>query len=356
VKAADMFVYFGTHSSGPGKGFSLAHFDTETGKLSKPQFLIESKEPAFFIIAPDGNHLYTCNSGAPGAVTSYAIDRATGQLKLLNEKAAGGGDPSFISLDRTGKFVLNANYQGGNIAVHAIQPDGSFGERTAFIQHTGSSINPQRQTKPYAHSIITDPTNRFALAADLGIDKFFVYRFNEKDGTLSPHDPPFVTVKPGSGPRHARFHPNGKWVYLITEIASTTVGYNWDSERGTLAEFQTVSTLPDGFTGTSTCSELEIHPNGKFLYGSNRGHDSIAVFAIDQANGKLSLVQIVDSAGKTPRNFAFDPSAKWMICTNHGSNNAVVFRVDENSGRLTQVGDPVEVPSPFCERFLPVKP
>jgi len=354
ANAADMYVYFGTHRSGPGIGFSLAHFDTETGALTKPQFIMEAVEPAFFVIHPDGKHLYTCNSAQPGSVSAYEIDPKTGRLTLLNQKPAGGADPSYIALDKASRYALVANYQGGNIAVLAIKPDSSIGERTAFAQHTGSSVNPQRQTRPFAHSIIVDPSNRFVLVADLGVDKVFVYRFNEKDGTLTPNDPPFAAVKPGSGPRHVKFHPNGKWVYLINEIGSTVIGFNWDGTKGTLTEFQTVSTLPEGFTNTSTCAELEIHPNGKFLYGSNRGHDSIIVFAVDQATGKLTLVEHVSSQGKTPRNFAFDPTGRWIICSNHGSNNAVVFRVNETTGKLTQTGQPVEVPYPFCERFLPV--
>jgi 6-phosphogluconolactonase len=350
-----MFVYFGTHRAGSNIGFSLAHFDTDTGALTKPEFLIEAKEPAFFTIHPDGRHLYTCNSGSPGGVSAYEIDPHTGRLTLLNQQPAGGADTSYISLDKTERYALSANYAGGNIAVFALRPDGILGERTAFVQHTGSSVNPQRQTHAYAHSIITDPSNRFALAADLGVDKVFVYQFNEKDGSLKPNDPPSATVAPGSGPRHVKFHPNGRWVYVINEIASTVTAFNWNSTNGTLAEFQTVSTLPADFKGTSTCAEVEVHPNGKFLYGSNRGHDSLAVFAVDQKSGKLTLIEHVPSGGKTPRNFAFDPTGKWILCTNHGSDNAVVFRVDENTGKLTQTGQPVPVPNPFCERFLPVR-
>jgi 6-phosphogluconolactonase len=353
--AADTFVYFGTHRSGPGIGFSLAHFDTDTGVLTKPQFLLEAREPAYFIIHPDGRHLYTCNSGTPGGVSAYAIDPHTGALTLLNRELAGGGDTSYLSLDRTNRFALAANYDGGNIAAFALEPDGSLGDWTAFVQHTGKSVNPQRQAHAYAHSIVVDPTNRFVLAADLGADKVFIYRFDEKTGALTPNDPAFVTVAPGSGARHVKFHPNGRWVYLITELASTVIGYDWDSAKGTLTEFQTISTLPPDFMGVSNCSELEVHPNGKFLYGSNRGHDSLAVFAIDPANGHLTPVEYVPSGGKTPRNFAFDPTAKWIVCTNHGSDNAVVFRVDATTGRLTPTGAPVAVPFPFCERFLPVR-
>jgi 6-phosphogluconolactonase len=354
VRGDDMYVYFGTHVAGAGKGFSLSHFDTNTGVLTKPQFLIDAVAPAFFVIDSAGKHLYTCNSGRPGGVSAYEIDPKTGNLKLLNSKPAGGADTSYISLDKTERFALSANYEGGNIEAWAIQPDGSFGERTAFVQHIGKSIDPQRQTHAFAHSIITDPTNRFALVGDLGVDKVFVYRFDEKTGSLAPNDPPSVSIKPGLGARHVKFHPNGKWVYLINEIGSAVIGFNWDGTKGTLSEFQMVSTLPEDFKGTSACAEMEIHPNGKFLYGTNRGHDSLVVFAIDQTTGKLSLVQHISSAGKTPRNFAFDPTGKWIVCTNHGSNNAVVFKVDENTGKLTQVGEPAEVPYPFCERFLAV--
>jgi 6-phosphogluconolactonase len=355
VQAADMFVYFGTHRSGTNVGFSLAHFDTDTGALTKPEFLLQSPSPAYFVIHPDHQHLYTCNSGSPGAVSAYEIEPHTGQLKFLNRVPAGGADTSYVSLDQTGHYVFAANYSGGNIAVFAIKPDGSLGERTAFVQHTGSSVNPLRQTHAYAHSIIVDPSNRFALVADLGLDKVFVYRFNAQDGTLTPNDPPFVNIKPGSGPRHVKFHPNGRWVYVISEIASTVTAFNWNSTNGTLAEFQSVSALPVDFKGTNTSAEIMVHPNGKFLYASNRGDDSLAVFAIDQATGKLTLVEHVPSGGNTPRNFAFDPTGKWIICSNHGSDNAFVFRVDENTGKLTQTGGPVSVPYPFCERFLPVR-
>jgi 6-phosphogluconolactonase len=355
VQAADMFVYFGTHRSGTNVGFSIAHFDTDTGVLTKPTFLVESPSPAYFVIHPDGRHLYTCNSGSPGAVSAYEIEPQTGQLKFLNRVPAGGTDTSYVSLDQTGHYVLVASYSGGNIAVFAIKSDGGLGDRTAFVQHTGHSVNPQRQTRAYAHSIIVDPSNRFALVCDLGLDKVFVYRFNAQDGSLTPNDPPFATIAPGSGPRHVKFHPNGRWVYVISEIASTVTAFNWDSTNGTLAEFQSVSALPADFQGTNTSAEIMVHPNGKFLYASNRGNDSLAVFAIDQTTGKLTPVEHVPSGGTTPRNFAFDPTGKWIICSNHGSDNAFVFRVDENTGKLTQTGQPVAVPYPFCERFLPVR-
>ncbi len=353
LPAADCLVYFGSHRSGPGIGFSLAHFDTDTGVLTVPKFLREAWEPAFFVIDRAGRHLYTCNSGKPGTVSVYAIDRATGGLTLLNQMPAGGEDPSYITLDQTERFVLVANYEGGNIAAFALTPDGRIGERTALVQHLGRSVNPKRQTHAYAHSIIVDPTNRFALVADLGLDRLFVYRFDARTGALTPNDPPYAVVAPGSGPRHVVFHPNGRWVYLVNEMGCTVNGFNWDSATGALAEFQTISTLPADFHGVSNCAEILVHPNGKFLYASNRGHDSLVIFAINAANGRLTPVDYVPTQGRMPRNFAFDPSGRWILVTNHGSDNALVLGVDASTGRLTPAGPPVPVPYPFCERFLP---
>jgi len=354
LHAADMYVYFGTNRAGPGIGFSLAHFDTDTGVLSQPKFLTEAVKPAFFAIHPDGRHLYSVNSGSPGGVSAYAIDPASGNLTLLNRVPSGGDDANYICLDQTRHFVLVANYEDGSVSAFALEPDGRIGARTAYIRHTGSSVNPTRQKHPYVHSIIISPDNRFALAADLGVDRLFVYRFDAATGSLAPNDPPFATVAPGSGPRHVKFHPNGRWVYLINEMGCTLAVFSWDPARGALAAIETVPTLPAGFTGVNNCAEVIIHPNGRFLYASNRGHNSLAVFAIDQATGRLTLVEHTPSRGIKPRNFSFDPTGRWIVCSNHDSNNAVVFRVDGATGRLTPVGEPVSLFSPFCQRFLPV--
>ena len=345
--AADLTVYFGTHTAGPGKGFSVSHFDTVTGALSKPEFLLETPAPAYFIIAPGGRYLYSCNS--TGFVSAYSIDPATAHLKLINQKPSGGGDPSYISLDRTGRYVLVANFASGNVAVWALAPDGSLGERTAFVQH-GDSANPQLQA--HAHSIRVDPSNRFALAGDTGLDELIVYKFNAKDGSLAPNDPPFVKAAPGANPRHVAFHPNGRWLYVLTEAGSTIMLFNWNNERGALSEVETVSTLPKDFQGKSACAEIEVHPSGKFVYASNRGRDSIAVFSVDAKTGRLTLIQDVPSGGKTPRNFDMDPSAHWLLVTNHDSNTAMVFRIDQQTGKLTPTGQPVDAPSPYCPRFL----
>jgi 6-phosphogluconolactonase len=354
--ASDQFVFFGTHVSGPGKGFYLAHFDTDTGVLTTPRFDLEAKAPAYFVIDPDGRHLYTCNSGRPGGISAYGIEPHTGALTLINTKPAGGADTSYLSLDRSNRYAMVANYEGGNVAVFALAPDGGIGARTALVQHTGHGADPLRQKHAYAHSILTDPTNRFAVVCDLGLDRVFVYRFDAATGTLTPNDPAFVAVKPGSGPRHPVFHPSGRWVYVVTEMGSTVIAFHWDPLKGTLREFQTVSALPPAFKGTSVSAEIALHPNGRFLYASNRGDNSIASFAIDPATGRLTPLAHVSTLGRTPRNFAFDPTGKWIIVTNHDSGNAVVFSVNPATGALTAAGAPVPIPYPFCERFLAVAP
>jgi len=358
--ATDYFVFFGTHIAGPGKGFSLSHFDSDTGILTQPKFLLEAPSPGYFVIAPDGRHLYTCNSGDTfngkpgGGVSALSIDPITAKLTLLNSQPSGGADPSYISLDQAGTHVLVANYNSGTIAVFALKPDGSLGDRTALIQQTGKSIDPLRQTHSYAHSIRVDPTGKFAVVGDLGQDKVFVYRYDQDTGTLTPNDPPFTAIKPGSGARHVAFHPNGKFAYVDGEMGSNVTAFTWDSSRGALTEIQRISSLPADFKGTSAAAEVMVHPGGKFLYVSNRGMDSLGVFSIDQDTGRLTNVQYALTQGKTPRNFEFDPTGKWLLVTNHGSNNAMVFQIDQSTGELTPHGNPVAVPYPFCERFLAV--
>ena len=257
-----MYSYSG---KGPQYGFSLAHFDTQTGKLSTPVFIQKAVAPAYFVLRPDGKRLYTCNSAPGSGLSAYAIDPSTARLTFLNEKPSGGGDPSYCSLDATGKFAMVANYDGKSISVYAVLPDGSLGERTAFVEHTGTSVNPTRQTQPRPHCICVDPTNRFVLVPDLGVDKLYVYLFDSKTGTLQPNDPAFASVLPGSGPRHVTFHPNGRIAYLINEMGSTIIRFEWDSKKGVLTQFETISALPKDFKGTSSCAEILVHPSGKFV-------------------------------------------------------------------------------------------
>jgi 6-phosphogluconolactonase len=348
-------VLFGTHTSGAGKGFSASHFDAKTGVLRPPEFVTEAAGPAYFVLASGGTRLYTCNSN--GFVSAYSVANGGRSLTLLNKVSSEGGDPSYISLDKTGKYIFVANYQGGNIAAWALKADGSIGDRTALIQHTGKGVDPKRQTHAYAHSIIVGPTNRFVLTADLGLDKLFVYKFDVKTGGLTPNDPPFADVSPGIGARHVVFHPNGKWVYLDNEMGSKVVLFHWDSAKGSLDQAQMVSMLPDDFHGTSAAAEMKVSMDGRFLYGTNRydgaGQDGdIVVFSIDPKTGFLKVIQHISSGGVTPRNFEFDPSGRWMVVANHGNNKAAVFKIDRKTGKLAQQGAPVDVPYPFSPRFV----
>jgi 6-phosphogluconolactonase len=344
--ATNIHLYIATQD--PGKmGVTLAQFDTATGKLSAPKFIAETRDPAHFTLSKDGTHLYMCNTGTPGGVSAFAVNRKSGALTLLNYKESKGRGPSYVSVDGSDKFVLDANYGGGFVETYSLAKDGSLAEQTSFVQHIGSSVHPLRQTKPYAHWIRTDPTNHFALVMDLGMDEVLVYQFDAKTGKLTPNDPPFTKVDGGMGPRHLAFHPNGKWVYGIAEIANQVMAFNWDAEAGKLTQFQAVPTLADGFTEPSTAAEIAVHSNGKFVYASNRGEDSIVVYAVDQKTGELSFRQRVSSRGKVPRYFSLDPTNKWLVVGNQDSASVVVFSVDGASGELAPVGEPVSLVKPM---------
>ncbi|HEV2618728.1 MAG TPA: lactonase family protein [Acidobacteriaceae bacterium] len=348
--AEDAYVLFGSHSSGPQIGFSIARFSLTTGLSETPHFLLQASAPAYFVLGKNDKFLYTCNSD--GFVSAYKVFPEKGELTFLNKQPTGGGDPSYVSLDNTNKYVFVANYQGGSIAAWALQPDGSLGERTAFIQDVGHSIDPKRQTRPFAHSIVVSPSNHFVLAADLGLDKIFVYRFDPLTGKLTPNSTPFAAVTPGTGPRHIVFHPNGRWVYVVTEMGSTVEFFRWNDRHGLLSHEQSISTLPADFHGASTAAEIRVSPDGRFLYTSNRGHDSITVFAIDAGDGRVRPIQNLPSGGRTPRNFQADPSWHWLLVTNQDSNNAQLFHIDRTTGKLTAAGAPVAVPGTFSPQFL----
>ena len=334
-------------------GIAVAELDTKTGALSAPKMIMETRDPAHFTLSADGKRLYMCNTGTPGGVSAFAVeDRATGALKFLNYRESKGRGPSYISVDGTGRYVLDANYGGGFVEVYSLAADGSLDQQTAFVQHEGSSVHPTRQNKPYAHWIHTDPTNHFALVADLGTDHVFVYRFDPKTGKLAANDPPFAKVNGGSGPRHLAFHPNGKWVYATQELSNEVIAFNWDARRGTLEQFQAVKTLPADFTDPSTAAEIAVRADGRFLYASNRGHDSVAVYSVDAKTGELTLRQRVPSRGKVPRYFTFDPTNHWLVVSNQEGGSVAVFSVDEKSGELAPRGEPVAIPRPMAVAFL----
>jgi 6-phosphogluconolactonase len=284
-----------------------------------------------------------------GGVSAFSIGE-DGKLTLLNQQPSGGAGPCHISIDPTGRNALVANYAGGSVASLPIEADGKLKEASAFIQHTGSSVNPQRQKEPHAHSINLSADNRFALVADLGLDKVFVYKFDPEKGTLSAGGAGVVPA--GSGPRHFAFHPGGKFAYVINELTSTVTAFSWDAQAGALEAIQTTTTLPAGHVGNNSTAEVQVHPSGKFLYGSNRGHDSIAVFSIDPGSGKLTALENEPTRGKTPRNFGIHPSGRWLIAANQNSGTLSVYRIEQD-GKLEPVGEPVECPSPVCVKFLP---
>jgi 6-phosphogluconolactonase len=355
VSAEPLHVYFGTYTGGknPSKGIYHSMLDSETRKLSNPVLAAEATNPSFLEIHPNKKFLYAVSEvGGSGGVSAYAINRKTGNLKFLNKQPSGGAGPCHISIDHSGKNVLVANYGSGSASVIPIKSDGKLGEPTGFVQHVGSSVNPRRQKGPHAHSINASPDNRFAFVADLGTDKVMIYKLDTKKGTIVKNNPPYAKVKPGAGPRHFSFHPNGKYAYVINELDCTITAFAYEPASGALNDIQTITTLPKDFNGSNTCAEVRVHPNGKFLYGSNRGHDSIAVYRIDVAKGTLTFVEHETADITTPRNFNIDPTGKFCLVANQGSNSVVVFRIDQKTGALEPAGHKVSIGRPVCVRFL----
>jgi 6-phosphogluconolactonase len=356
--AADSYLaYIGTYSTGESKGIYAYRYDAKSGKMSSLGLAAETENPSFVAVSPNGHFLYAVNEvqkyqgQASGAVSAFSIDAKTGKLTFLNQVPSRGADPCFISFDKTGKFVLVANYTGGNAAVFPVQSDGRIGEATGFVQHSGRGPNHERQEGPHAHWIAVTPDNRFSVVADLGLDQLLVYHFDAAKGLLSPNDPPFAKVSPGSGPRHLAFHPDGRHAYVIDEMVGAVNTFALDSRKGTLQLLQTVSTLPANFSGENTTAEIEVHPNGRFVYASNRGHDSIVVYAIDAKTGTLKQIEDVPTQGKTPRNFRIDPTGTRLFVANQDSGNIVMFTINAKTGRLTASGEPVKVPNPVCIQF-----
>jgi 6-phosphogluconolactonase len=286
-----------------------------------------------------------------GAVSAFSVDQRTGELQLLNQQPSLGANPCYVDVDSGGRFVLIANYTGGNVSVFPVQRDGSLGEATDMKQARGSSVNRERQEGPHAHCIVLDPTNRFAYSCDLGTDKIMIFRLDTGNGKLLPGEPPWVQVKPGAGPRHLAFHPSGKYVFVLNELHSTVTAFTRDREKGSLKEQQTLTALPKDFTGTNSSADIHVSSDGRFVYCSNRGHDSIATFAIHPRNGELTPVGHESTRGMTPRNFAIDPTGSYLLVANQKSDNIVVFRLDQKSGRLNSTGQVVQAPSPVCLKF-----
>jgi 6-phosphogluconolactonase len=346
-------VYIGTYTNDKkSEGIYRMELDLATGKLSEPKLAGKTVNPSFLAIHPSGKFLYAvgeidnfARSGkkSGGAVNAFAVDPKTGDLTLLNQQSSEGAGPCHVTLNKSGTYAFAANYGGGNACALPIGSDGKLGEATSVVQHKGKK-------RPLAHSINLDRNNRFAFVADAGLDKVFIYRF--EDGKLIVNDPPFAELKPNAAPRHFAFHPDGKHAYVINESALGVTAFRYDESKGSLEEIQTISTVPEGWTKGST-AEVVVHPSGKFVYGSNRGHDSIAVFKVDPKTGKLTHVENQGKDVKTPRNFAVDPTGAYCLVANQDSHSVIVFKVDRETGKLEPTDVKVEIGRPVCIRFLP---
>lgn len=353
--APELNLYVGTYTTGKkSEGIYLYRFDLSSGALSHLKTVKGVVDPSFLAVDRHRRFLYAVNEveefgGKPGgAVSAFSIEQGRGDLNFLNQQPSLGGAPCHLITDRTGRFLLVANYVGGNVSVLPIGRDGRLGAPTEMVQHRGSSVNHDRQEGPHAHCVTQDHGGRYSFVADLGLDKIMIYQFDAKKGKLRPNQEPWALVKPGAGPRHFTFHPNGRFAYVINELDSTLNAFAYHQSSGTLSEVQTISTLPADFSGVNSCAEVVVAPSGKFLYGSNRGHDSIVVFAIDERTGKLEYIQHQPTLGKTPRNFTIDPTGAFLLAANQNSDTIVVFRIERASGRLSPAGQVAEVPTPVC--------
>ena len=358
--SSQFLAFIGTYTNKTdSKGIYSFRFDTKTGQLTPIGIAAQTQDPSFLTVSANEKYLYAVNElptfegKSSGAVTSYSLDQKTGQLTQLNQVPSGGADPCHLSLDQTGKFLLVANYTGGSVSAFPVAPDGRLGPASAFVQHTGSGPNKERQEAPHAHYITASADNHHVFVVDLGLDEVLIYRFDPANGSLTPSDPPYAKLDPGAGPRHLAFHPNGKFAYVLSEVKSTVTAFAFNSKTATFSTLQTLSTLPKDFAAPNDTAEIVVHPSGKFLYASNRGRDSIAVFAIDPAKGTLTPAGDFSTAGKTPRNFALDPTGNFLLAANQESNNIVVFRINRTTGALTPTDQVAQVPAPVDIVFTP---
>ncbi|MDG3007903.1 lactonase family protein [Paludisphaera mucosa] len=359
--AEKYWAYVGTYTNSktsPSEGIYKLEFDPATGSLTPKGVAARAADPSFLAVHPSGKFLYAVDEVGDfegqkaGGVSAFALDPATGDLKLLNQQSSKGDYPCHLAVDPQGKAVVAVNYGGGSVACLPIEPDGSLRPASSFIQHHGKSVDPDRQGAPHAHSVNFDPTGKLALVADLGLDKVLIYDLDAAAGKLTPHDPAFAEVQSGSGPRHLAWHPSGRFAYVITEMGGTVAVFDYDKAKGSLKEVQAIRTLPGDYKGKAGCAEVVVHPSGKFVYGSNRGHDSLAIYEVDPATGKLTAAGWKPTGGKNPRNFVIDPTGGYLLAENQDSNTIVVFRIDPATGGLTAVGEPVSIPKPVCIRFV----
>ncbi len=352
----NLVIFVTAFAPGNDGAIHACQLDLTNGQLTPVHRTTGIEHPFFMALSPDRKFLYAIH--APGTfggsenefVSAWKVEGRTGRLQPLNQQSAHGTAACYLDVDASGKTVFVANYLTGSVASLPVQNDGSLAPAVSFLQHQGSSVNPARQAGPHAHCIVVSPDNRHVYAADLGLDQIVAYRLEAETGKLLPAEQPFVRTPPGAGPRHLTFHPSGQHVYVINELTNSVTLFGYRSESGILIEQQTISTLPADFDGTSYCADLKITPNGEFLYGTNRGHDSIAAYRLDES-GRMSLIGIQPSLGKGPQNLVISPDGKWLLCANMPGNNVVVFQINTDDGTLNPVGTPLEIISPSCLRI-----
>jgi 6-phosphogluconolactonase len=359
LNEAGFWVLFGAHRGGPNQ-IQVARFDCATGSISTPRPAASTPNPAYFILTPDARFLYACNSsddyqpGVSGGVSAFGFDDRTSHVTPINSVSSHGIDPSHLAFDKSRRHIFVANYISGTFAIRRIAPDGSLGEETALRQLVGRSVHPVRQTHAYAHSSVLDPSGRFVLVCDLGSDKVWIFAYDEATGTLGG-EPGFAVTPPGDGARHPAFHPNGRWLYVNGEMGNSVCRYDWDATSGTLTLCSRTSTVPPDFDGVSTTSELLMSDDGRHLYITNRGHDSVITMDIDPSNGDPTAADFVPTGGSKPRNLAFSPDRRWAIVTNHLSSNFTIYAYDTATGRLRQHRESIALEAPYCPRFVPIR-
>ncbi|HEX4227333.1 MAG TPA: lactonase family protein [Bryobacteraceae bacterium] len=354
--AEGTLVYIGTFTTGASKGIYAYRLDEATGRMTPLGLVAEAQSPSYLAVSPNRRFLYAVNEidrfegKKAGSVSAFSIDRASGKLTLLNRVSSGSPGPTHVAIDPSGKWLFVANYAGGSLADFAIERDGRIGQMVTLLQHTGSGADPARQKSPHPHEVVPSPDGRFLLSPDLGLDRVFVYKLNAETGKLTDGNPPFAAVKPESGPRHLAFAPNGKFVYLADEMASTVTAFSYAG--GKLKTLQTISSAPKGFGGENSAAEIAVHPSGRFVYVTNRGADDVVQLNIDQASGLLTFAGSVSTQGKVPRGFGIDPEGKYLFAGNQNTDTLVPFRIDPSSGRLSPYGEALRVPSPVCVVFV----
>ena len=357
----DYFAFVGTYTAGNvvnenlnSKGIYILGYDSKTGKSEIINTAYEKDNPSFLALSPNGKYLYSVgeiDDKRGGALSAYEFNKNNGSLSIINSISTGSNGPCHLMTDLNGLILLAANYAGGASTLAKINNDGSLDEDVQVIQHVGSSINPERQMEPHAHSINVSPSGKFALVPDLGTDKVIVYKIDHDEKKLIPNDPSFAKVSPGMGPRHLEFHPNNKVVYVINELGATITIFDYDDTKGSLEEINTVSTLPLDFNHKS-CADIHISEDGKYLYGSNRGHDSLAIYEVSSDGREITNIDFQSTLGKTPRNFAIDPKGNYLLAANQDSSDIFTFKINKDNGKLESTGFKIDIPYPVCIKFL----